>query len=1735
MKRWLGAVWLGVMLALTAAPWGSAVAAFEPPGLLNDAQAYANALRAKAPPQPNDQKRLQALAAADEALSRRDFAKAIKGYEEAIFYGESTVATWLKLSQAWGSLDQPNPQRALQSAYQAYRLDQNQDPPLLRLASVFEQLLDRPAQALAALQVLKEREAKVEGLEERIKALKLQVGLTLKQVRVLVEDDPPRLCLELSDAPSDSARVHFEDFVRLEPAVALSIERKDDGLCLSGIDYGTRYQLSLRQGLPGVGGLVLKKDETQTVRVGDRAPLVAFKGEAFILPRLGGGGIPVQSTNLDQVGIKLYRINDRNLAAQVNGKRITQALGTYSAKELADQDGELIWQGKIAVKNQRNKSVTTALPVREILGELKPGLYVLTGEPADVAEELVPYDKATQWLMVTDLGLTTVRGADGLNVFVRSLGTAKPRAQVELSLLARNNAVLATTVTDADGHARFDPGLIRAKGGNGPVAVLAYGGGGDFALLDLTLAAFDLSDRGVGGRQPPGPLDAYLYSDRGVYRPGETVNLTVLLRDDRTAAVENFPLTAKVFRPSGTEFFSGTLRPNGAGGYALPVSLDKAAPMGGWQVKVYGDPKGEPVGHLGFQVEDFVPERLALEVNGSAPLLQPGQPFQALVKGRFLYGPPAAGLNGTAELSLGPDNEPFPNRPGYHFGLAQEAVTPRLVQLVFPTSDATGLSPVEVTLPPLPDTTRQLKAEIRVTMAEPGGRPSRKAFSVPVRTQPYLIGIKAGFEDERIAEGSPPSFELIALTPDGTPVAHNDLKVELIREEVEYRWFLENGRYNFRSITHDRSQRLTKASPGAAGPARVSFPALDYGRYRLEVSDPASGVASSLRFTSGWVVGPTTSDTPDKLEVLSDKASYAPGEQARVKLSPPFAGEVLLTVATDRLWSSRTLSVPAEGTTVEIPVSAEWGPGAYVTATVYRPPVPGKDRLPVRAIGLTWLGVDTAARTFKVALDVPEVVRPRQTVEIPLKVTPATSGGPALDHAYLTLAAVDEGILQLTDFVSPDPGRHFFGKRALGLDIRDDYGRLIDPSDAAAGELRQGGDTGGAGLPEVPVTVVSLFSGVVKLNPDGSARIPVTLPAFNGQLRLMAVAWDATRLGSSAGKVIVRDPLVAQLTLPRFLAPGDDSRLTLSLHNVEAAPGAYQVRLDSRGPITLGNPGDNPTFTLDLAQGQRLAQVVPLHGTGAGIAEVTATVAGPNLPALSQSLKLTVRPARPVETDVAVRRLEPGAVSDSGIALLAPFVAGTAGLSLTYSAAPPFDVPGILRALDRYPFGCLEQLVSRALPLLSVNDVTLALGPDRKADDSLEARVDQAIVEVLDKQRFDGAFGLWSSRDEAEPWLTAYALEFLTRARARHHAVPDAPYLAGLTWLREHAINGGTTPEDLAARAYALHVLALAGQLTPAPARYFHDAFLDRLPTPLARAQLAAALSRLGDAERARAAAERAFKALARDWWRSDYGSTVRDAAALVTVLGEVGLTRERLNALIDRLPASETTVKATNTQERAWLVQAAQTLMSGSKPLQLTITGRATPSGDPVYLLPAVAELNQGLSVRNAGSGAIWQAVATYGVPALPQPAAREGLKIKRGFFNRDGSPLNLDTIKQNDVFVITLEGEATTKLYHQVMVVHPLPAGWEIENTKLGAAGTSDLPWLGELSQPLMAAARDDRYLAALDLSAESPGFKLAYLVRAVTPGSYELPGAQVEDMYQPRFFARQAVGRITVLPAN
>ena len=1685
-----------------------------------------------------DQELRQALIAVGE----RRWDDAITKYEALIAADDKDSYIWLRLSEAWrgdakrrSRISNDRRQRALQAAFNAYQVAQSKSHKARALIKLgeFYQLVEQPKQALDAWQ---EALALVDdsALAERYQALVAASVFQVKDLAIESNSARPQICLQFSEELARGHHIHYEDYVRIQPATQIAVIAQENKLCIEGVAHGESYQITLRPGLAAKTGDKIRQQETFTATISDREASVGFRGAAYVLPKSGSQLLPLTSVNANKARIQVLRINDRSLVSEIDNKTLRRMINGYSSERIKEHKGELVWQGELDINNVRNQEVTTALPMQAILQQTKAGIYIVTAINATEAQERWR-DLATQWLVVSDIGITTLQGDDGLHVFLRSLDSATALANISLQLLARNNSVLAKSVTDERGYSRFDPGLLRASGGLTATALLAYsdGNNSDFNFIDLTRPSFDLSDRGVSGRKMAGAIDAFLYGERGVYRPGEDVPVVVLLRDQQAKALaDGLPLTLQLVRPDQVVADELLLNNSQLGGYQATFSLAENARSGRWQVRAYVDPAADPVGQLSFLVEDFVPQRIRLTLAAEEKELLPSQAIKVAIDGQFLYGAPAANLNTSAELVLREDTDPYPDFPGYQFGLAQDEWSAKRFELTSPKTDESGNSQIMVKLDEIPDTTRPLKALLRVSLFEPGGRPVNRVLGLPYRTQAYAIGIKPYFDDDTVALGQQAQFAVIAVDAQGQQIGIESLRYQLYKEEYDYYWYHHNNRWDYKLIIRDSDEITSQTLQlSADNPLELNQSGLEWGRYRAEIYDPRTGIASSIRFRVGWFADPSVGDTPDKLQLTLDKDNYLPGETARVRIKAPFSGQVLLSVADHRLRETFTIDLAAEGTTFELPVTADWGPGVYLLATAFRPgDTAAAKHGPGRAIGVSWLALNKAPRTLQLSIKSPADVKPRQTINVPVSIENALPG----EQVFVTLAAVDQGILQLTDYATPDPVDFYLGKRRLGIEVKDIYGQLIK-ADGRQGRLKVGGDMAGRnvqGSGVRTVKTVALFNGPVQLGSDSEVSIPLHLPDFNGELRLMAIAWDKTRVGTAEQTLLVRDPVVARLYLPRFLAVDDVAQLTLNVQNLNAPVGTYQVKLIAGDAVALKESTDFDFIVSNSALQNHDQKHYPLRALRPGVGNVTLQLTGPDGFSLSRDWQIGVRAAQTITSTRTSQRLDGNQTLQLNDTLLNNYVAGTGALQLRVSSRPGLNVPALLQKLDRYPYGCLEQTTSRALPLLYFNQVAENWLGEHATEDVLAQRVQEAIRRVLSMQKFSGGFGLWNENSHIEYWLSAYALDFLTRAREIDYFVPNNAYQRGLDWLQKQLNQLSYNSADLAFRAYALYVLARAQQAPLGELRYLHDNFLQQLPSQLARAQLGAALAHYGDVERARKAFRLALSERRPDELR-DYGSPLRDHAATLALLTEANVLPNQIGQLAAYVSDAMDERRYTSTQEQVWLLLAAHALSNNrQESLQLAVNGRPLVTDQVYYLTPTSEQVRQGIELSNQGTQAAWYSLYSSGVPKSPQPPEQQGFTVSRRYYNRRGEIVDPAQVEQNETLVAVISGKVLTDYNHQALIVDLLPAGLELENARLGHGDTtSNYDWLPALSSTVHTELRDDRYVAALDLENGQREFTLAYLARAVTPGEYTLPAVFIEDMYKPWYYGRGTLANLTV----
>ncbi len=1611
---------------------------------------------------------------------------------------------------------------------------------LLYLAQADDQL-DRGRDGLSALRLAQRLSPDNPDIAAALDQSEARNGFRVTDTQIEANGRVPRFCAVLSRDLSSST--DYAPFLRL-PAGDLTVEASGPQLCIGGLTHGQNVELTLRAGLPAADGEVLAKDVALKGYIRDRAPEVRFPGRAYVLPASGDQRLSMVTVNADRVDLRLLRISDRNLIRTMSESMFAVPLDSWQAEYFSDQMAREIWKGSAEVarpmgQDAINRELTTSLAIPAEAGPLEPGIYIL--QASVTGKDVSDTGLATQWFVISDFGISTFSGADGLTVAVRSLRDTYAKVGVEVALLSRSNEVLARAVTDEQGIAHFDPGLSLGRNGAEPalVTVTDWQGDGaartprDMAFLSLSDPEFDLSDRGVEGAPPAPPVDLFVATDRGAYRVGETVNATVLVRNAEARAIDNLPLTAVILRPDGVEQTRLAPTPTGAGGSTVAWAIPGNAPRGTWRLELRAEADGPALATARLLIEDFLPERIDF-----TPVLPEG-PAKAAgtldlsLSAHWLFGAPAANLPVEGQLRLAPTRS-LAGYDGYSFGRQDDDAAPVNESLAAGMTDATGKYATKITLPDAATLgPRPYQAQVIVDIREGAGRPVERTESRTVMPEAPVIGIKPMFEGDTVPEKADARFSLLAVGPDMKPVSA-PVRWVLNRIDTDYQWYSVGGQWNWEAVTTRARISEGVAEPGA-NPAEIAAP-VEWGQYEL-LAEPTSGQGgqSSVQFYAGWgAVATSGTETPDRLQVVLDKPAYRSGDTARVKVQALADGLGLVSVLSNKLVEMKTVALKAGANDIDLPVTDDWGAGVYVTVSAIRPLGAAKpgDRLPVRALGLAHAAVDPGDRKLAASIEAPAETRPRGVIPVTLKVDGA--GG---ETVYATVAAVDQGILNLTGYTPPDPDGHYFGQRRLGVGLRDLYGRLVLSTGAPDGVLREGGDANLAANAEAPPPtekLMSWFSGAVTLGADGTAKLEIPVGDFNGEVRVMAVVWSGKAVGQSDTSVLVRDPVVLTVTAPAFLAPGDRAQVGLRLTRTSGPAGDMRLAVAQTGgdaPLTTGLSTDS--VALNDTTPEAAAEISVTAGTATGRADLRLTLTTPDGTALTKDITI---PVALNEADILRQdriELAPG----QSVAVPPKLTEGMLPGALLTAAVGPYarlDVAGALARLERYPYGCTEQLTSGAMPLLYLTGLESLEGIADAGAAGNAQRVQGAIDQILTRQASNGGFGLWSA-DSGDLWLESYVTDFLSRARVAGYQVPDNALKQAIDNLRNRA-NYATEPQNAsadenAALAYALMVLARERAATVGDLRYYADTVPEAFATPMAAANLGAALASYGDQARA----DRMFAQAAGlvdltgpepYAYRPDYGTHLRDATALLALATEAGsqvVEAGRLTTdIAESIARTEETRGTLSTQESIWTVLAARALSQKTPPATLN----GVTLSQPVATLPDASA-----SIANSGTTPLEVTLTATGKPETPQPAGGRGYRIERSYFTPEGETIDPASVAQGTRMVVQVkvlpEGEGGGRL----IVTDPLPAGWEIDNPNLLRAGdVSALDWLEGQTSADMTEFRADRFAAALTWTTSQP-FNLVYIVRAVTPGSFRHPAASVEDMYRPEYRAWSAGGTVEV----
>lgn len=1562
----------------------------------------------------------------------------------------------------------------------------------------------------------------------------------------------------------------------------------------------TRYVIQVKPGVPDKNGKKLGAEARYAILTAPVSASYYFASNGMVLPARQNGGLPIITVNVPEVDLQFLRVkNDqmpRFLDRVINGKpkpkqvQSDSGSGSGGSQQDSQQDeegvddwrrsslrgavqgyqledlrsmAESVYLGRFITEKKRNKRSVTYITVEDIKELKEPGIYIaVMSQPGRFR-----YEFQTTYFYVSDLGLHGRLYDKGAEAFVSSLTDGKAVGGVEVSWLDTQGKVLGRASTDSDGHAAFAEQPKGAK-------VLLARKGQQVSMLALKEPALDLSEYDITGN-PNRAVRLFAYSGRNLYRPGESFDLSVLARDADGKAVPAQPVQAILKRPDGKAQFTASWRPDVRfpGYSSRRIDLPADAATGFWTLELRADPADKQAGTVfRFGVEEFLPERMKLDLSSKQDMLTPQQTLEIDVKGTYLYGAAAGGnrLLGVAQFER--NKNPLAKQfPGFEFGDATENEARTRNELPEQTLDEQGEAQLQIDLSPVAQRNSPFTVRATLSLLESGGRPVVRSLERVIWPAPVLVGVRPLFTGDYAPENSPVEFEVVRADSEGKLKPAAAMPVRLFREERNYYWRFEDQRgWNSGFSETDELVETTSVTVPVGGRGKIRLP-VRYGRYRLEVLDPETSQPLVYRFYAGWSARADESQgvRPDRVALKLDKASYREGDTARLTITPPHQGQALVTVEGDRaLWIKR-VAVGKGSTTIDIPINRDWKRhDLYVSVMVLRPGSEGDRVTPARSLGIVHLPLERSDRKLTVALEAPAKALPETTVKVRIKV-PEAKG----QQAFVTLSAVDVGILNISRFASPDPFGFFFGKLRYGADQHDIYGRLIEKMQGQKGKLKFGGDNTPKPTRSLPkkVRLVDLFSGPVMLNAQGEAEIPLLLPDFNGTLRLMAVVASAERFGAKDAELTVAAPLVAELATPRFLSFGDQAIVALDLHNLSGS--TQQLNVALAGGAALHFTEGERSVTLKDQEKRTLRFTVEARALF-GLQTITLNVdgsSGGKKIRLARSFPLQVQAVTPSQQFTRRFGIKPGETLEIKDAELSGLHRGSVLSHLVLSNKAPIDIRAAVQGLLTYPYGCTEQTTSSAYPHVFIDeDAARKFGLHPYSRAQRVEMLDKAVARLAGMQAPNGGFSLWGNVSEYEYWLSAYVTNFLVDAREQGFGVPDAMFnkandfllrglQEGVSNMPASSATASVSPgmwEENRVRdnrrfgvlAYGAYVLARVNKAPLATLRQLHESRA-AANNGLSLIQLGIALKLMGDRDRSNLALAEGVKK-GRDgaygWY--DYGSNLRDAALAQALLEHHQIKLNGSDNLLAIIAAEMEKHQYYSTQEKLALFMVGRGYGAKEGSAWSATVHNAGKDGrvdqinskTPVFRELSATELAGGVKLTNTHTEKLYVELSLSGYPVKLAPAKSDVVELARKMYNADGSETGIRPLKVGESVImrITAKSRGATATG---MIVDRVPAGLEIENMNIVQGEQMSAITIDKIN-PAQAMQdprikhkefRDDRFVAAVRFDG-SP-ITLFYRARVVTPGKFTVPPMYADDMYRPDWYGQTGSEQLSVVEAT
>ncbi|MBT8390908.1 MAG: hypothetical protein KJO48_03995 [Ignavibacteria bacterium] len=1505
------------------------------------------------------------------------------------------------------------------------------------------------------------------------------------------------------------------------------------------LDNVQTVELQIKKGLPGLYGGELEFEYEQEVSMVNVNPSINFADKKGKYLMLGGQeNLEVNAVNIDEVQVEVSQVFKNNILHFLNQYSYYYYYDDYyygyNPDYYVGDYGKSVYQEKIKLKGGQNWLKSFTVNLNQALGQKYKGIYTVS-----VRSEEERWRNDSKMVAISDLGVISKIADDEIYVFVNTISGAQPVAEAEVSVISTNNQIILNAKTDGKGTAVFKDVNKNTEGFYPRLIVVEKGD--DFNYIDLRETRIETSRFDVGGlTQYAGDFNVFTYSSRDIYRPGEEVKISSIVRNDQIQIVKDLPVITKIITPTGKVFEEYKNELNKEGSFVVGFTLPDYAQTGSYSASIFTGSE-QLIGAYQFKVEEFVPDKIRVNVKSDKEKTKPGEKISIKVDAEFLFGAPAADLKYEVDIQLNHKSFYSKNYPQYVF--SNSSIKNTTVDNVFLNGqlDAEGKTSIEYDIPKEIKSGGVVTGTAYVSVFDLTGRTVTRSASFEVFPKDYFVGIKT--TDYYYGVNDNIKFNLLAVNPEDKIIKNFNAKAKLVRYEWQTVLKRDNSnRYYYAS--EQKEVEEWEKDVAISGETPFNFVVQRSGKYELRIFKKGSeNFQKRVFYAYGWgssTAGSFEVDKEGRVEIVFDKKEYEPGENAKILFTCPFSGKLLVTLERGKVHSYQYLDVNSKSAELEVPISDEFMPNVYVTATLFKEHSADNTAPFLVGHGFASLKVVKKKNKLPVSISAPEKIKPNTTQQITIKTD-------AQKDIYVTLAAVDEGILQITDYKTPDPFGFMYAKRPLIIESYDLY-KLLLPEIISKSSSPGGGDMMEEQLKKRtnPISVkrfklLSYWSGIKKTNTDGVVTISLNIPQFNGSVRFMAVAYTGSRFGSSEKFMKVADDLIIEPQIPRFLAVNDSLVSPISVINTTGKTANVDVTLKVEGPLKITSSTKksltiSPNSTKNVTFG-----IVAQSQVGAG--KIIIETSG--LANVKEEIDIAIRPISPLIVETGSGTIEAG--KELQINIPKNFLKGTQTTSLTISKFPAVKFAKQLKYLVGYPHGCIEQTVSRLFPLIYFEDLAKLVAPEFYKTTNPTYYVKEGIRKVESMQLYDGSFAYWQGWTETSWWGTVYAAHFLLEAQKAGFDVSENVMNRVIKYISKRAkeqstfdyvtySRTGRTIRKIAKKEilYSLYILALAKQGDIATMNYYKAR--PHLVSNDMRYLLAGSYALMGRWNNYYEIVPNSFKPEKTDRQTGgSFDSDIRANAIMLNVLLEVDPTNKQVPVMIKYL--SQNSDRMYSTQERSFaflaLGKAASLNADANVTVEILVDGKALNKFSEKDLTVIDDKLNAAnVRLKASGTGEVYYFWSAEGVKLNEKVKEEDSyLQIRRSFYSYNTGRIIPDfRFYQGELIVCKIELTGFERNAQNIVISDLIPAGFEIENPRLNPA--TEIQWTPKNPMNVQYLdIRDDRLLLFTGLSRNKTK-EFFYLLRVVNQGTYQLPVIGAEAMYDQEYHSYNGAGVVKIL---